>query len=421
MMMGLGGIVGLLAASSVIWLGPETFESKAVLQVRPAVRVELPADEEEASQAVPRVIVEAEEVIVQSTENLRHVAEELGLEERWSKELPQVLARLRGMIEVEGIHGSDLIVIRVRARDPNESREIGRSISKRYRIRRAELANQRANEARQSLRDEVILLEDLVEEKRQELTNLIRAERIEYQPGSERGKRRQLAEKKRDDLAKRILEMEDEAMHLQAIFETLQRYDGDRLKAFAVGADFDGNPLAKPHFDYLEAERQLAALVDQGLEETDSRMVEVRETMRALEAKIEEELLRLPEVVKAQIEMVKEMLERLRSERLTLDASEETASTSRMSFEAARSEFETAQKLLEQAKIKEIQEQMQEVISKDSVIVHEDPVEGMTVYPGMVRRLVLGGGIGMAVGALLGPLLVPVLKSRDRGKGDLAD
>ena len=392
-----------MTALVITYVTPKKYQSTATMQVRPRVAsVEvLPGVVSGSAGGMTQSFFPTEFEVIKSQKTLDLVIDDLNLTNHWGKDRETVRRTLRGIIDAQNIRGTDLIEVRVRAGSASDARMIAERVSTAYRMRRTELENQRSDQALVELRDAVLAQEDLVEEKRKVLTQLIRNEKVMYTPsGSGMG---QLGgytpEQEAQDAARRYADLEAEKIKLESQIETLLRYDGDQLMTYAAGLNLPENIIKSLHPQFLEAKRQLDALSLGGLGENHPNVKQQKEILAGLRRDLDQGVVALRETLLAQLELIKEQARRLKIES---DEQEEEAITSgiaRHSFEDARTDFETSQRLLEQLKVKQIGEEMQRRISEDPIIVHADPVESQVpVSPNVKLNLALGAVVGLVFG-----------------------
>lgn len=392
-----------MTALVITYVTPKKYQSSATLQVRPkvaAVEV-LPGVVSNSSSGMTASFFPTEFEVIKSQKTLDLVIDDLNLTNHWGKDREEVRATLRGIIDAQNIRGTDLIEVRVRAGSASDARMIAERVSTAYRMRRTELENKRSERALVELRDAVLAQEDLVEEKRKVLTQLIRNEKVMYRPSGAGGGMMlgYTPEEEAQDAAKRYADLEAERIKLESQIETLLRYDGDQLMTYAAGLNLPENIIKSLHPQYLEGKRQLEALALGGLGENHPNFKQQKEILTGLRRDLDQGVVALRETLLAQLELIKEQSSRLKIEK---DEQEEEAITSgiaRHSFEDARTDFETSQRLLEQLKVKQIGEEMQQRISEDPIIVHADPVESqIPVSPNVKLNLALGAVVGLVFG-----------------------
>ncbi len=337
-----GGGVGLMVAAVVTYVMPKQYESGAVLQVRPSTMGGGLTSEFE---------------MIRSAKTLEIAASELELEKRWSMDTQQVLGRLREIVEVENIHGTDLIKIDVRATNPRDAKDVAAAVSRAYRMRRAEWENEGIDGVVAALREAVMAQEKVVEEKRRELASLIRSEGLTFAPKEPRVH----------------VWLERQKIERQAQMEKLSRHEGTSL--FDYGSRLDVSPNPVRMLDPGFTEDELAAAVES-----------------------------LKSTLAVQLELIGKQMAEVEQQARAVPPSGQKAS---QAFEDLRADSQTAQDLLEQLKVKLIGEEMQRRISEDPVIVHEEPVEAeVPVSPKVALNLVFGTFLGVAAGLALSLVLV---------------
>jgi Mg-chelatase subunit ChlD len=160
---------------------------RSVVQVRPkAPGVEvLPGYVTKDAAAGSPTFFPTEFEVMKSQKTLRKAIELGGLRELTGKSEADLIRELEKNLDVENVKGTDLIEIEYRDHDERLARKVVDAVGDAYRQRRAELESQRQERAMQELREAVRSQEDLVEEKRKVLTQLIRNEGVVYSRGNE--------------------------------------------------------------------------------------------------------------------------------------------------------------------------------------------------------------------------------------------
>lgn len=392
----------------ITYVLPKKYASVAVLQVRPSLpSVEvLPGVVSRNPVGMSGNFFNTEFEVITAQKTLDIVIDDLDLTNHWNMDRQQVRSRLEGMISAQSIRGTDLIEIEVEASNPADARMIADRVSAAYRTRRTELENQRSDQALAELREAVVAQEDLVEEKRKALTQLIRTERIPYQPGNGGGREGYTPLDEARVSAQRYSDLEADRIKLESQIQTLLRYDGEKLMRYAAGLNLPENVIRTLYPQYLAAQRELNALTVGGLGGNHPNVRQQKKIIEEIRKDLDDGVVALRETLNAQLELTKEQAERLKDKADTEEDEAIKSGIARQSFDDARSDFETAQSLLEQLKIKEVGEQMQRRISEDPVIVHAEPVESMVpVSPNVKLNLAIGTVVGLIFGVGLAFLL----------------
>ena len=389
-----------MTALVITYVMPKRYESSATIQVRPnlpSVQV-LPGYVSRDPTAGSATFFPTEFEVIKSQKTLDIVVDKLDLINHWSSDREGCRGRLQGIIGAQNIRGTDLIEIKVRTSNSADARMIAETVSAAYRERRTALENKRSDRAMAELREAVRSQEDLVEEKRKVLTQLIKNEGVIYTRGAG-GEGGYTEERQALSAAQKYADLESEKIKLESQIDTLLRYDGEQLITYAAGLNLPENIIKSLHPRWLEAKRQIEAAKLGGLGENHPTVKQQSKIIEGLNRDLEEGVVALRETLRAQLELVSEQAERLRIKKDKEEAEAVTDGIARYSFDDARADFETAQELLEKLKVKLISEEMQRRISEDPVVIHADPVESQSpVSPNVKLNLALGAVVGLVFG-----------------------
>ncbi|MEM1086016.1 MAG: polysaccharide biosynthesis tyrosine autokinase [Verrucomicrobiota bacterium] len=392
-----------MTALVITYVMPKKYESRTVLQVRPTTPpVEVfqgVVTHNRASQTPTFFPTEFEVIRAQKTLDI--VIDDLELMNRWGMDRESVRKKLAGIIDAQNIRGTDLIEIRVRTSSAQDARMVAERVSEAYRSRRTTLERQRTETALAELRDAVQNQEDVVEDKRKTLTNIIRQQGLIYMGlGARFGQEGGFTGEEAADMAARsFMQLTEQKIMLEGQIETLLKYDGDQLMTYAAGLNLPENIIRSLHPQYLEAKRTLDALKLGGLGQRHPNVKQQVEIVEGMRRDLDEGVVALRETLRAQLELSEEQLLRLKEEKDRTKDEAVTESIGRHGFDDAKSEFETAQRLLEQLRIKLVGEEMQQRISENPIIVHEEPYESQgAVSPNIQLNLALGAIVGLIFG-----------------------
>ena len=123
------------------------------------------------------------------------------------------------------------------------------------------------------LRKAVVAQEDLVEDKRKLLSQVIRTENIVWKdPSSSQGARTYTRADEAESAARAYVDLEQEKIQLESQIENLIRYNGPQLMSYASGLVLPDNALAVKLPQFQEEKRQYEALKGQGLAENHPEM-----------------------------------------------------------------------------------------------------------------------------------------------------
>ena len=117
----LGLLIGLAAASVLTHFTPKKYEVSATIEVKPAEGLAMPPD-----------ILRSQIKALKSKKTLEAVAEQLELPKKWMLSQDAVVQRLLDISTTQNIRGTDLISIGVRHTDPQEGVAIVRLLAQNY-------------------------------------------------------------------------------------------------------------------------------------------------------------------------------------------------------------------------------------------------------------------------------------------------
>ena len=161
-MIPVGSITGLFVAAVVTYVMPKQFESEAVIEVKP-----------QAGQLAPQFFGTEFEKI-KSRNSLAKVVDNLELINRWGVDKETAIRILKGIVTTQNIRGTDLISIRVRHTNKEDTRDITAEVARAYRAYRMEILKRGEGERLLELKKAVRDQEDKVEERRQVVSIIVK-------------------------------------------------------------------------------------------------------------------------------------------------------------------------------------------------------------------------------------------------------
>lgn len=161
-MIPVGLITGLFVAAIVTYVMPKQFESEAVIEVKP-----------QAGQLAPQFFGTEFEKI-KSRNSLAKVVDNLELINRWGVDKETAIRILKGIVTTQNIRGTDLISIRVRHTNKEDTRDVAAEVARAYRAYRMEILKRGEGERLLELKKAVRDQEDKVEERRQVVSIIVK-------------------------------------------------------------------------------------------------------------------------------------------------------------------------------------------------------------------------------------------------------
>jgi succinoglycan biosynthesis transport protein ExoP len=394
-----------MTALVITYVMPKKYESKAVVQVRPktggAIMLPGSGDPNRISLDNGQTFLPTEFEVIRAQKTLDTAIERLDLVNRWNSERESVRRTLRSIVDAQNIRGTSLIEIRVRYSDPKDAQAIAKAVSEAYRERRTKIQADYADQALDQLRRAVVAQEDLVEDKRKLLSQIIRQGKIipeAHATGRSAGGG-YTADDNAEDAARSYAALEQEKIQLESQIETLLKYDGPQLMAYASGLSLPDNIIPTLLPQYQEAKRNFEGMQSGGLGLRHPSMISQAKVLEGMEADLVEAAANLRETLKAKLELSKEQLVRL-EQRMNVKKDEAIkAGLENQGYSDAQADFDSAQKLLEQLKLKQVSDEMAGKVSEDPIIIHEEPsLSQVPVSPNVTLNLALGAVVGLIFG-----------------------
>jgi uncharacterized protein involved in exopolysaccharide biosynthesis len=211
-MIPVGSIIGLLLAAVVTYVMPKKYESEATIEVKPLAG-------QSASPTITPQFFGTEFEKIKSSNSLGKVVDNLELINRWGVDKETTIRILKGIVTTQNIRGTDLISIRVRHTNKEDTRDITAEVAKVYRDYRLEHQKRGGEQGLIELRKAVQDQEDKVEERRKILVTIARTGSFLAGPNmTEEDVRKAMDEHRAQDVidAKRNLETD------QALLQSLK-------------------------------------------------------------------------------------------------------------------------------------------------------------------------------------------------------
>jgi len=196
--------------------------------------------------------------------------------------------------------------------------------------------------------------EDMVEEKRKLLTNIVRTKGIiltgqESLYRSDIDKDDHSATNARDTANK----LEQEKIQLESQIQTLQTYNNDQLLSYASGLDLPENIVKTLYPEYLQQQRDVNKLKEEGLSDGHPKVVARKQALANMKRQLDEGTTNLKESLQAQLALADDRLAKFKtlSDEKQGEALERSIDST--AYLQAKNDLEGAQ-----AKLKELKKQL---------------------------------------------------------------
>lgn len=393
-----------MTAAVITYVLPKKYESKAVVQVNPAVLDVDPLGKRTHSPAagayLTRSFIPNEFSIIEMEQTLQRVIERLDLGARWNNMDQEMAMRvLKSILKTEQIRGTDLIEIRVRHQSAQDARDIAHAVSIAYKERRESDERKRAKTALQALDNEVRTQEDLVTEKRKLFQTIVKAVGVPYIEDSRWSLMGQSEEQILNSAKRERFEHEKEKRTLEIQIKQLLRLKSEELMKFAAGLNLPDSGVPDLYKRWLDANRNMHALLVSGLGRKHPEVLMAAQVQTKLEEDTRDAVVILQDLLQTKLELVDGELEELR--RVVDEYNREAVDKALQSQEYvdAKQDYESAKDILKSLKVTAASKRIELRIPKNPITIHEEPKMGKSpVSPKVTLYLSLGAVVGLVFG-----------------------
>jgi len=304
-----------MTAAVITSVMPRKFESTSVVQVHPSMITINPLGASggvNPGAQMTRNYMENEFQTIVAAETLKMAADKISLPTRWSMEMDDVIATLKGVVRASPMRGTDFIEIRVRHAKPDDAKEIADAVSEAYMSRRKATEVNRAQKSLDALDEELISQSDKVQDHRKDLTVLIQQYGIPYFDGNRSNPLGATEQDMFRNARQRLAEFETQRDQIEIQIKKLVEMDNQDLVAYAAGLDLPENQVTHYFTQYREALENRRTLIAQGLAERHPDIIAVEERAQGAMSYAQKEAVSLKAVLKTQLELINRQVERMR-------------------------------------------------------------------------------------------------------------
>jgi len=392
-----------MTASVITYVMPKKYESYAKIEIKPRVplmTVFKGMDDTSGYGRSTANFFNTEFAKIKSRNSLMKVIDNLDLANLWGVDRETVLSILSGIVRTDNDRGTDLITISVRHSDKDEARDIAAEVARAYKEYRSEIENKEGDMALVELKKAVRAQEDIVEERRKVLANIVRAKGIIYYGPDSYYRTTGMED---DNGAKASLDtytqLETEKMQLESMIQSLLKYSSDQLMVYASGLQLPDNVVQTLYPKYLEQKTQFQGLKRQGLGLQHPTMLASQQVIDAMKKQLDEGVVSLRDTLQAKLELAEARFKRAQTSKNEKRGEAIKRGLDAQDYVDAKQDFESEQDMLKQMKLKLIGEEISDKMPNESIIVHDDPVSSQSpVSPNVPLNLMLGAVIGLIFG-----------------------
>ncbi|MEI7955281.1 MAG: polysaccharide biosynthesis tyrosine autokinase [Verrucomicrobiota bacterium] len=391
-----------MTASVITYVMPKKYESYAKIEVKPrgtTITVFKGMEDTSFGRVTPNFF-NTEFEKIKSRNALMKVIDNLDLTNNWSLDRETVFAILTSIVKTDNVRGTDLITISVRHSDKDEARDIAAEVARAYKEYRSETENKEGDMALLELKKAVRVQEDIVEERRKVLANIVRAKGIIYYGPDSYYRNTGMED---DNGAKNALDtfnqLETEKMQLESMIQSLLKYSADQLMVYASGLALPDNIVQTLYPKYLDQKTQFEGMKRQGLGLKHPSMLATAQVLESMKKQLDEGVVSLRDTLQAKLELAEARFKRALSSKNDKRGEAIKRGLDAQDYVDAKRDFESEQEMLQQMKLKLIGEEITGKMPNDSIIVHDEPVSSQNpVSPNVTLNLMLGAVIGLIFG-----------------------
>jgi hypothetical protein len=245
--------------------------------------------------------LETQMKLITAPETLLRVVKSLELGKSWDMEPADAAERLASMIEVEQERGTEIVTIRVRSGDENESANCARTITAAYEERRNEAEQERLKRLAQTVDSEINKQLAAVEKARLEMNDLQKkhsiVDRMPFSVG-ELSTVIQPSMNTADQARSYYNELETGVMQMETQLKSLTGLKGDQLIAGAMELGIQNSTIQSLYPEYQQLVASEQSSLKSGFAVDHPKMKELRQ---AIETK-RKQLLEMAEIFRSNLE-----------------------------------------------------------------------------------------------------------------------
>lgn len=170
--------VGVMVAGVVTYVQPKTFDSQAVMVIKPPGVLLSPSDSGSPPPVWNPKSLEREMALLKSRAVVLEAVKQLDLDRKWALPAPDAAAIVERALTVEQLRGTDLVSVRARHVNREDARDIVVAVISEYRKQRSSRDAGKSESASNALAEAVREQENKVEERRKALAEIVRTKTL---------------------------------------------------------------------------------------------------------------------------------------------------------------------------------------------------------------------------------------------------
>jgi polysaccharide biosynthesis transport protein len=393
----------LITAAVVTYFQPREYKSSAIIEVKPTQEnphifgneLNQPVHDPQLAPTVFQV--------VQRTGILYPVIDDLKLQDKWAKDLgrpsrEEAYELLRKRLDVEEVRNTDLLLISVYDRNPQEAADIANKIVAVYQQKRVEEEKDIMNRAVDTMNEQVARQQKAVSASAAEVARIRDAEHIvDLNPENEDARSAVNAVVERQESA--VNEAETTISALTSRLDQIKGLKGDELMRMLPTLNIQDPTILKILPAYQEAIAQEAFLLNSGLGENHPKLKALRATEAVYAKQLEEQMRTIRSGLDKNLKSAESTREELDKRLDQLNNRQLATKALSTNYARAKNNYIKERLLLDSVRMRAQSQTMEMAMPRVAVSVKqiaEAPL--FPARPRIVLNLTLGALVGLMVG-----------------------
>jgi capsular exopolysaccharide synthesis family protein len=345
--------------------------------------------------------------IIQRKEILYPVIDAMKLMQKWDLRSRDVAyLKLRGMMNVSEVRGTDLIQIAVLDKDRQEAADLANTIALEYQKKRIDEQQSWVARSLVQLEDEVSKQRKKTEELRDQMTRLrLEAKINDLNPESVEDPR-QAEEAILQNVENQVNDARIKVATLRSRQEQINQMTDDQIIRSLKTFEMDDATISQILPQYESTVSQEAHMLSSGLGTNHPSVVSLQATKKVFEAQLKNQIGILRKSMAANLEISEKALQAMEIKLNDARNGQQEAKTKGLHYQEAKNEYIKAKRILESAESRYSTEAMQRTMPQSPATIWEKAeVSDFPAKPKVGQNMAIAVAVGLALGVGLAFLI----------------
>lgn len=345
--------------------------------------------------------------IIQRKEILYPVIDAMKLMQKWDLHSRDVAyMRLRGMMNVSEVRGTDLIQIAILDQDRQEAADLANTIALEYQKKRIDEQQSWVARSLVQLEDEVSKQRKKTEELRDQMTRLrLEAKINDLNPESVEDPR-QAEEAILQNVENQVNDARIKVATLRSRQEQINQMTDDQIIRSLKTFEMDDATISQILPQYESTVSQEAHMLSSGLGTKHPSVVSLQATKKVFEAQLKNQIGILRKSMAANLEISEKALQAMEIKLNDARNGQQEAKTKGLHYQEAKNEYIKAKRILESAESRYSTEAMQRTMPQSPATIWEKAeVSDFPAKPKVGQNMAVAVAVGLALGVGLAFLI----------------